>query len=71
MNTLTQTRISGVSLGARLSALRADFDKRWAQYKVYRTTLAELEALTERDLADLGIARVMIKDIALEAAYGK
>ena len=39
--------------------------------RVYRQTLNELRSLTDRDLADLGIAQSMIGAIAMEAAYGK
>jgi uncharacterized protein YjiS (DUF1127 family) len=35
---------------------------------VYLQTVEELSALTDRDLADLGIARISIEDIAREAA---
>ena len=38
--------------------------------KVYTTTLNELENLSNRDLADLGLARSGIKAVALQAAYG-
>jgi uncharacterized protein YjiS (DUF1127 family) len=41
------------------------------QRRVYARTVAELNALTDRELADLGIARLGITDIAHEAAYGK
>lgn len=46
--------------------LRAELAKR----KVYRTTYYELSSLTDRDLADLGIARSNIKALAMESAYG-
>ena len=39
--------------------------------RVYNQTVAELRALSTRELNDLGIARTMITRIALEAAYGK
>lgn len=39
--------------------------------KVYRTTLTELSALTNRELADLGMNRAELGRIAYEAAYGK
>jgi uncharacterized protein YjiS (DUF1127 family) len=39
--------------------------------RVYLRTVAELNALTDRELADLGIARAVIPEIAHEAAYGK
>ena len=53
------------------AGLRARMQDAIEKRRVYRTTLAELSALTNRELADLGIARSMIKGIALEAAYGK
>lgn len=39
--------------------------------RVYRQTLSELRALSNRELADLGIHRSMITRVAHEAAYGK
>ena len=54
-------------LGALVEKLR---DQR-QRNRVYRQTLNELKSLTDRDLADLGIARSMIGAIAMEAAYGK
>lgn len=56
---------------ARSNGLLARFVEAAAARKVYRTTLTELEGLSNRDLADLGINRSMIKSIAYEAAYGK
>ena len=44
---------------------------RFAQYRVYRKTLSELGELSNRELADLGLNRSMLKRIALEAAYGE
>jgi uncharacterized protein YjiS (DUF1127 family) len=38
---------------------------------VYSRTLSELNALTTRELNDLGMSRSMITRVALEAAYGK
>ena len=37
--------------------------------KVYRATLFELSALSDRDLSDLGIPRSSIKRLAMEAAH--
>ena len=54
-------------LAARISSARADLG-RW---RLYRRTLEELSALNDRDLADLGLSRSMIRGIAIEAAYGK
>ena len=64
-------RTGGITLSQRFAALRENFVAARAQRKIYTTTLNELEMLSNRDLADLGIARSMIKSIAMEAAYGK
>lgn len=55
----------------RRTGLMARMVEAMAARKVYRTTLTELQALDNRDLADLGINRSMIRAIAFEAAYGK
>jgi uncharacterized protein YjiS (DUF1127 family) len=39
--------------------------------RVYVQTVSELEALSDRDLADLGLHRLMIHEVAKAAAYGK
>lgn len=67
----TDTGFAGFSLGQRFAAFRTDMAENAAKRKTYRTTLAELEMLSNRDLADLGITRASIKSIAYEAAYGK
>ena len=38
--------------------------------RLFNQTVRELNALTDRELADLGIHGSMIKDIAKQAAYG-
>lgn len=39
--------------------------------RLFSQTVRELNALTDRELADLGIHASMIRDIAKQAAYGK
>lgn len=51
--------------------LVAVVEEKRARHAVYRQTLAELEAMSDRDLSDIGIARVSIRDIARQAANGK
>jgi uncharacterized protein YjiS (DUF1127 family) len=68
--TYTSTDLTA-GLFDRLSAFGASLKARHASYKVYRTTLSELQNLGSRELADLGINRSMIKRIAYEAAYLK
>lgn len=57
-------------LRAKLSAFFTGMQEARARNAVYRQTIRELNALTSRDLADLGIHRSMISRIAHEAAYG-
>ena len=39
--------------------------------RVYLQTVTELNALTDRELADLGLHRLMIPAVAKDAAYGR
>jgi uncharacterized protein YjiS (DUF1127 family) len=41
-----------------------------SDYRLYRKTLDELAALNNRELADLGISRFSIREIAHESVYG-
>lgn len=65
----TDTRNFGASLSERITGLRASLSDRYTKYKVYRATLSELGALSERDLSDLGLHRSAIRSIAQDAAY--
>jgi uncharacterized protein YjiS (DUF1127 family) len=42
-----------------------------ADYRAYVALHAELDALSDRELADLDISRLSIRDIAREAVYGR
>ena len=55
------------SFAERITTLREIIAKR----TTYRKTVHELQGLSNRDLADLGIHRSAIKSIAYEAAYQK
>jgi uncharacterized protein YjiS (DUF1127 family) len=68
---ITDIRTGGTTWAARFAALRAEWAENAAKRKIYRTTVEELQSLSTRDLADLGIDRSMIFSIATEAAYGK
>ena len=50
--------------------LFARIARAFADYRVYAETRNELEALSDRELADLGISRLNITTIARDAAYG-
>ncbi len=64
------THTQRASLWQQLSDLRADLAKRRAQQRVYRTTVDELSALSNRDLLDMGIDRADIDTIARQHVYG-
>lgn len=55
-------------LGARLAGLRETFRTRMERRRVFKQTFNELSALSDRDLADLGLARSEIRRIAWQAA---
>ncbi len=66
---VTDIRIGGTTIADRVNALRADWADKIARRRLFRTTLNELSALSNRELNDLGIARSEIKNIAYQAAY--
>lgn len=53
---------------AQLATWRAGILAASARRSVYRRTVRELGALNDRELADLGMSRSMIRQIATEAA---
>lgn len=60
---------SATSARHRTGGFIGGLNRRFSQYKTYRKTVGELEALTERELADLGVHRSQIRGIAYKAAY--
>lgn len=69
--TSNRTISNGMGLGARLTEIGKDIVAALRSYRVYRETLTELQALSTRELADLGLNASMLRSIALQAAYGK
>lgn len=68
---VSSTRKTSDTLNNRFAALWADMVVAYNNWRVYRTTLNELNTLSTREMADLGINPSMVRRIALEAAYGK
>ena len=64
-------RTHAPSLIERLGEIRTSAAEAYSNWRVYRNTLSELQELSMREMADLGINPTMIRRIALEAAYGK
>lgn len=59
---------SQTGLGARVSNLITAYQMRRAKSRVFRQTYNELACLSDRDLADLGLARSEIRRVAWQAA---
>ena len=60
----------GSTIGNRLMALTASLRDRLAKRRLFRRTLRELQGLSARQLADLGLNRSMLRRMAWQAAYG-
>ena len=53
-----------------LGGFVARIRKAVADHRLYLQTLDELQALTDRELSDLGISRLSIREIAHDSVYG-
>lgn len=59
----------GARSGASDDGLLAKLRRSWADYLLYRATVQELSQLSDRELADLGIHRAAINEIASQSIY--
>lgn len=57
------------SIFARIGAGFEALATRYKQYRMYRDTFDGLNALTSRELADLGLHRSELHKVAMESAY--
>ena len=64
------TFVSDFTLSHGVAHSIAALKLRFAQYRVYRRTLAELRGLSASELNDLGLNKTLLKRVAYEAAYG-
>lgn len=67
---VNSSRAVRVTLADRIAALFTVAREAAARRAIYTQTVRELNALTDRDLHDLGLARADVPSIAREAAYG-
>jgi uncharacterized protein YjiS (DUF1127 family) len=65
------SRAASFGLADRFAAALQSVKAAMSRRAIYTQTVRELNALSPRELADLGIARSQIGEIAHEAAYGK
>jgi len=68
---VNSTRTAPLGFADRIGAVVKSVGTYFSRRAIYNRTVSELNALSSRDLADLGIHRSMISRIAAEAAYGK
>ncbi len=66
----TQTALKGAPAFG-VAALVETAKTRFARYRLYRQTVNELSALSNRELADLGLHRSMIRQLAQQAVGDK
>ena len=67
---VNSSRAASLGLSDRISTLVASVKLSLQRRATFQQTLNELNALSDRDLADLGLNRSSIRMIAREAAYG-
>ena len=65
---ITSSAASSLGLGQRVAAFFERARQARKAREIYRKTHDELSVLSDRDLADLGIARSNIASVAREAA---
>ena len=68
---VNSSRSATISFSDQLGNIAKSVKLALHRRRLFNQTVRELNALSDRELADLGIHASMIKSIALEAAYGK
>jgi uncharacterized protein YjiS (DUF1127 family) len=71
MDYVNSTRAASGSFPDRVSAVASSIKGALARRRMFSQTAGELNALTDRELADLGIHRADIRQIAMQAACGR
>ncbi|MFN3722264.1 MAG: DUF1127 domain-containing protein [Paracoccaceae bacterium] len=68
---VNSSRATTYGIADRAAAIVKNIRVGLERRRVFKQTVRELQALSNRELADLGIHRSMISRVANEAAYGK
>ncbi|MDG4647704.1 DUF1127 domain-containing protein [Roseibacterium sp. SDUM158017] len=68
---VSSNRTTTVSVGTRFAEIGKQAAEAFTAWKLYRRTLNELQGLSARELADLGLNRSMLRRAAFDAVYGK
>lgn len=67
-NTTYATTSRTAGFVSYFNALRDELAARINRSRVYRKTFNELNAMSDRELADIGLSRIQIADIAADTA---
>lgn len=62
--------VTGTQFGRMINEAIAEMKAASARRAVYRNVVRQLNGMSDRDLADIGISRLVIRDVASKAAYG-
>lgn len=65
------TAVAAKSRSFSLAAFFAGWREAMLRDRVYRQTVKELSRLSDRELADIGIHRSMISQVAYDGAHGR
>ncbi|MCU0901525.1 MAG: DUF1127 domain-containing protein [Cypionkella sp.] len=68
---VNSSRATTVGIADRAAAVVKTIRVALERRRIFKQTVRELQSLSNRELADLGIHRSMITRVANEAAYGK
>lgn len=68
MTYATETHAVRFNLVERFASLRSDLALRIRKTRAFQRTFNELSEMSNRELADIGISRLMIREISREAA---
>ncbi len=67
---ITANHAAHASLTERVSAFLANQRQAFADHRLYVKTMSELKSLSNRELADLGLCRSSLHEVAYKAVYG-
>ncbi|MHA6266801.1 DUF1127 domain-containing protein [uncultured Aliiroseovarius sp.] len=70
MTHATEILLAPVGIADRLAARFAEWKEQVETRALFRKTVRELNALSNRELEDLGIARASVRLVARMAVYG-
>ena len=75
---MTTAQLAGTALPVRAAGaeqrndtVAARLSQAWKRFKAYRATRVDLQSLTDRQLADVGLTRATVDETARRAVYGR